>query len=137
MNKKLPSFRDVFVEVGQDTLDKQRDERQFVVSVTPLVTGLMVLGAAGYFLTPYLTIVLLVLALIALWGRWVLLRQVTGDIRDMKMAQAAFEQGKQPEECLEFIRLRSSQMLQDNKMLSTYGKEQVLVLQQWAMDRSE
>lgn len=140
MNKQeptqTPSFREVFREVGQETLDKNRVNTQVIVSVAPLVTGLMILGTIGYYLTPYITLIALLLALIALWGRWVLQKQALGDLRDMKLAQKSYSQGQQPEECVNFIRLRSTQMFQDNKMLSSCGKAQVESYQRWAVERT-
>lgn len=130
--RPTPTFKETFIAVGQDTLDKQREDRQLILSAAPLVTGLMVLGAIGYFLSPILTLIALILALIALWGKVVLTRQVSADINDMHIAQAAYKAGKQPVECLAFIQARSAQMLADNKVLSAYAKAHILELQQWA-----
>ena len=74
-----PGFKDTFIAVGQQTLSKRRTD--YVYSVGVLVTGLMVLAGLLYFLTPIASIVALVCAIIVMWGRWIILRQVTQDFR--------------------------------------------------------
>lgn len=58
------------MKVGQRTLDKDRQEEGvYIVSVAPLVSGLMVLAALLYTVTQgWGTLVALVCALVALWG---------------------------------------------------------------------
>ena len=77
-----PGFKDTFIAVGQQTLSKRRTD--YVYSVGVLVTGLMVLAGLLYFLTPIASIVALVCAIIVMWGRWIILRQVTKDLADMR-----------------------------------------------------
>ena len=72
-----PGFKDTFIAVGQQTLSKRRTD--YVYSVGVLVTGLMVLAGLLYFLTPVASIVALVCAIIVMWGRWIILRQVLND----------------------------------------------------------
>lgn len=134
-HRQKPTFKETFVAVGQDTLDKKREDRQYILSTAPLVTGLMVIAAAGYFLSPIITLIALILALITLWGKMTLTRQVLKDITDMQAAQQAYTAGQQPAECLDFIQLRSEQMLKDIKVLSPFAKQQILELQQWAKQR--
>lgn len=44
-----PTFKETFIQVGQRTLDKDRqNEGVFIVSVAPIVTGLMVVAALLY-----------------------------------------------------------------------------------------
>lgn len=135
MSSTRPSFREVFVTVGQEELDKARPDRQVIVSVAPLLTGLLVVAAVLYYMSPYATLVTLCVALVVLWERWVLTRQATRDLEDMRRAKAAYERGQQPEECAEFIRLRSAQMLTDNKMLSATAQAEIQALQDWAQGR--
>lgn len=127
-----PSFKDTFIQVGQEHLDKNRHDKDLIVSVAPIITGLMVVAGVLYFLTPIASIVALILAVIALWGRWVLTRQLAGDLRDMYAARQAHADGRQPEECAAFVLARATQILQDNKMLTPAAKQEVSALKDWA-----
>lgn len=96
------------MKVGQRTLDKDRQEEGvYIVSVAPIVSGLMVLAALLYTVTQGLwgTLVALVCALVALWGRWVLQRQATKDFTEMRASQREYKLTGQPE-YPEFVRLR-------------------------------
>ena len=70
------SFMETLREVGGKELDLRRHESDLVVSVAGVVTGLMIAAIAVYKWFPVVSVVFLVCALIALWGRWVIRRQV-------------------------------------------------------------
>lgn len=121
------------MEVGQRTLDKGRQEEGvYIVSVAPIVTGLMVLAALLYTVTQgWGTLVALVCALVALWGRWVLQRQAAKDFAEMRASQREYKLTGQPE-YPEFVRLRAQQMLRDNKALTRTARQEVQDLLAWA-----
>ncbi|OAX53058.1 hypothetical protein A5N15_12165 [Rothia kristinae] len=78
------------------------------------VTVLMVLAAVAYTWLPWLSVTLLVCAVVLLWGRWMILRQVTRDLAQMSSARESFAATGNPEYS-EFVRLRAEQMLRDNR----------------------
>lgn len=121
------------MKVGQRTLDKDRQEEGiYIVSVAPIVSGLMVLAALLYTVTQgWGTLVALVCALVALWGRWVLLQQATKDFTEMHASQREYKLTGQPE-YPEFVRLRAQQMLRDNKALTRAARQEVQGLLAWA-----
>lgn len=124
-----PSFKETFIAVGQRTLDKNRQEEGiYIVSVSAIVTGLMVVAALLYVLTKgWGTLVALVCALIVLWGRWMLQRQASKDFADMYTSVRGYKAtGK--DEYLEFIKLRGEQMLRDNKALNKQAKNEIAAL---------
>lgn len=134
MSQKL-SFKETFIKVGQQTLDKGRqDEGVYIVSVAPIVTGLMVVAALLYVWTHgWGTLVALVCALIALWGRWVLQRQASKDFHDMYVSKEGYQKTGKPE-YLEFIRLRGEQMLRDNKALTRVAQADIRALVAYAKE---
>lgn len=121
------------MKFGQRTLDKDRQEEGiYIVSVAPIVSGLMVLAALLYTVTQgWGTLVALVCALVALWGRWVLLQQATKDFTEMHASQREYKLTGQPE-YPEFVRLRAQQMLRDNKALTRAARQEVQGLLAWA-----
>lgn len=125
------SFMETLREVGGKELDPRRHESDLVVSVAGVVTGLMIAAIAVYKWFPVVSVVFLVCALIALWGRWVIRRQVLRDVADLATAKEGFAATGQ-EEYREFVRLRSQQMLTDNKTLTAYGRSVVQDYAQWA-----
>ncbi len=131
-----PTFKETFIQVGQRTLDKDRqNEGVFIVSVAHIVTGLMVVAALLYVWTHgWGTLVALVCALIVMWGRWVLQRQAAKDFHDLYTSKEGFEKTGKPE-YLEFIRLRSEQMLRDNKALTSAAKAEVRSLLAYAREK--
>ncbi|MDO4916112.1 MAG: hypothetical protein Q3974_00645 [Rothia sp. (in: high G+C Gram-positive bacteria)] len=132
-----PSFKETFIQVGQRTLDKNRqDEGIYIVSVAPIVTALMVIAALLYVWTRgWGTLVALVCAIIVMWGRWVLQRQAAKDFADLYMSKEGFEKTGKPE-YLEFIQLRCEQMLRDNKALTAKAKSEVQALLVYARRQS-
>lgn len=121
------------MKVGQRTFDRDRQEEGiYIVSVAPIVSGLMVLAALLYTVTQgWGTLVALVCALVALWGRWVLLQQATKDFTEMHASQREYKLTGQPE-YPEFVRLRAQQMLRDNKALTRAARQEVQGLLAWA-----
>lgn len=126
-----PSFRETFVAVGRETLDKSRYDASPVVSVAVAVTGLMVAAAVAYTWLPWLSVTLLVCAVVLLWGRWMILRQVTRDLAQMSSARESFAATGNPEYS-EFVRLRAEQMLRDNRALTAAGRRAVRDHLGWA-----
>ena len=129
--EERPSFRETFVAVGQQTLDKSRYDSAPVVSVAVAVTVLMVLAAVAYTWLPWLSVTLLVCAVVLLWGRWMILRQVTRDLAQMESARESYVATGNPE-YPEFVRLRAEQMLRDNRALTTAGRRAVRDHLGWA-----
>lgn len=129
------SFKDTFIDVGQRELDKQKFDKQLVSSVGGIVTGLMALAGICYWFSPVTAIIPLVLAIVAMAGRQLLLSQVRRDFADLTRAAEAMAAGQQPEECAEFIRLRTAQMLADNKMLSPMAKAELARFAELAVNR--
>lgn len=127
------SFKETFVEVGQRTLDKNRQtEGVYIISVAPIVTGLMVIAILLYVITHgWGTLIALICALVVLWSRWVLQRQATKDFSEMYVSQEGYKKTKKPE-YVEFIRLRAEQMLRDNKALTKTARSKVENLLAWA-----
>lgn len=121
------------MKVGQRTLDKDRQEEGvYIVSVAPIVSGLMVLATLLYTVTQgWGTLVALVCALVVLWGRWVPQRQATKDFTEMRASQREYKLTGQPE-YPEFVRLRAQQMLRDNKALTRAARHEVQGLLAWA-----
>lgn len=124
--------------MGQQTLDKGRqDEGVYIVSVAPIVTGLMVVATLLYVWTHgWGTLVALVCALIALWGRWILQRQASKDFHDMYVSKEGYQKTGKPE-YLEFIRLRGEQMLHDNKALTRTAQAEIRALVAYAREQED
>lgn len=126
-----PGFKDTFVAVGRQELDKGRDQRSLVFSVAVPVTVLMAVAAIAYTWYPVVSVVALVCALILLWGKWMIGRQAAKDFAQMATAQEGFRATKDPQYA-EFVRLRGEQMLRDNKALTKYARAEIAELLAWA-----
>ncbi|AHI21628.1 hypothetical protein [Corynebacterium vitaeruminis] len=124
-----PSFKDSFVAVGRETISKERND--YVYSVGVAVTALMVLAGAVYFWTPIASIVVLICAIILMWGRHMILRQVMTDMNQMRASKNLYPKDKNPE-YLQFIELRAQQMLRDNRALTPLAKQEISQLLDWA-----
>lgn len=97
-----------------------------------LVTALFIIGGIVYYPTQgYGTVIALVIALMVLVGQKLLLSQIKKNFADMYFAKKQFEESNN-KEYLEFIIARSSQILQDNKVLSQKAKKELKQLQQYA-----
>lgn len=123
------NFKETFINVGQQTLSKQRND--YVHSVGVLVTGLMVLAGLLYLWKPAAAIIPLVCAIIAMWGRWMITRQVVQDLADMRASKAGYASTGN-RDYVDFIRLRGEQMLRDNKALTPLAKNEINELLDWA-----
>lgn len=126
------TFKSTFIEVGQRELDKNRQD--YVYSVGVLVTGLMALAGVLYLVSDVAAIVALVCALVALWGRYVIKRQVMRDFAEMHSARETVERRHvaNADQYREFVRLRGEQMLRDNKALTPLAKSEINDLLAWA-----
>lgn len=128
-----PSFKETFIQVSRRSLDKKRQQEGiYIISVAPLLTGLMVLAALLYVWTKgWGTLVVLSCVLILLWGRWLLQRQASKDFADMYTSRDGYLKTKDPQ-YLNFIDLRAQQMLRDNKALTASARAEIEGLKQWA-----
>ncbi|URL02445.1 hypothetical protein L4F92_03095 [Avibacterium sp. 21-595] len=108
------------------------ENESYLKNSSKLITALFIIGGITYYPTKgYGTVIALVIALMILVGQKLLLSQINKDFADMYFAKEQFEKlGNKT--YLEFIVARSSQILQDNKVLSEKGKRELQALQQYA-----
>ncbi|MFX3615908.1 MAG: hypothetical protein ACE3JK_00050 [Sporolactobacillus sp.] len=107
----------------------------YVFSSAKWVTLLMVIGILLYPLTSgWGTLVSLCLALGLLIGRYLIAKQAAGDFRDMHHAKKAYSQSRN-KDYLRFIKARSEQMLNDNKVLTKTAKREINELLTYAEGR--
>ncbi|RYL93839.1 hypothetical protein EWI07_06635 [Sporolactobacillus sp. THM7-4] len=105
--------------------NRQDRDEGYIISSSKWVTGLMVVGIFLYNLTGgWGTVVALSLAVALLIGRYLLVRQATGDFRDMHHAKKCYGQTKN-KDYLRFIKARGEQMLNDNKVLTQSAKAEI------------
>lgn len=115
-------------------LRKNRQEG-YIYSVSVWVTLLMVIGILLYMPTGgWGSLVALSLALALLIGRFMLVRQASGDFKDMHQAKEGFKKTRK-KDYLRFIKARGEQMLNDNKMLTKPAKEEIKQLLVYANER--
>ncbi|MFT3875609.1 MAG: hypothetical protein QM708_04145 [Propioniciclava sp.] len=101
-----------------------------------VVTGLMVLAIVLYPLTQGIgSIVAVSVAIVAMAGRRMLENQVRRDFSDLEEAKTQYQRTRNAE-YLEFIRLRVTQMLNDNKMLRPETKQALIDYVEWAEKRA-
>lgn len=132
----MTTFKETFIEVGRRSLAPENKQRQdYVYSVGIPVTALMVLAGALYYWTPMASIVVLSCAIILMWGRWVILRQVTTDLSQMRASKQMFKKERN-KDYLQFIQLRGEQMLRDNKALTPLAKQEISELIEWASQQN-
>ena len=100
------------------------------------VMGLSILAAILYPLTKgYGSIVALVLAIFLLLGRHLIERQVARVGSDLQEARRQYERTRKPD-YLEFIELRASGLLEDNKMLTSATRTWLTEQVEWAQERA-
>ncbi|MFZ7172107.1 hypothetical protein [Avibacterium volantium] len=111
------------------------ENESYLKNSSKLITALFIIGGIAYYPTKgYGTVIALVIALMILVGQKLLLSQINKDFADMYFAKEQFEKlGNKT--YLEFIVARSSQILQDNKVLSEKGKQELLKLNQYAVEQ--
>ena len=98
---------------------------------------LSVVAAILYPLTKgYGSIVALTLAIFLLLGRHMIERQVAGVASDLQEARRQYERTRKPD-YLEFIELRASGLLEDNKMLTSATRTWLAEQVEWARDQAE
>ncbi len=106
-------------------------------SMAKPVTGLMVLACVLYPLTKGIgSIVVLVLAVFVMGGRFMIERQVRGDFSDLEEARTQYGETRNPE-YLDFMLLRSQGMLEDNKTLTPASRTALAGYVEWAEARKE
>ncbi|MFZ7256586.1 hypothetical protein [Avibacterium avium] len=111
------------------------ENESYLKNSSKLITALFIIGGIVYYPTKgYGTVIALVIALMILVGQKLLLAQINKDFADMYFAKEQFKKlGNKT--YLEFIVARSSQILQDNKVLSEKGKQELLKLNQYAVEQ--
>ena len=98
--------------------------------------GLSVLAGILYPLTRgYGSVVALALAAFLLLGRHMIERQVVGVVSDLQEARRQYGRTRNPE-YLQFIDLRASSLLRDNKMLTAPAKAWLAEQIEWAREKT-
>lgn len=107
----------------------------YIKNSSRLVTGLFVVAGVSYYFSKdyggYVAIIALVIALMVMFGQKLMISQIRKDLADMHHAKAMFEQ-TQNADYLQFIALRSQQILTDNKVLTERAKAEIQQLQAFA-----
>lgn len=103
-------------------------EQQYIKNSSMLVTVLFIIAGVLYYPTNgYGSIIALALAVMVLVGQKMLISQTRTFFAEMYAAKAQFKQ-TQNKDYLEYIRLRGTQMLKDNKVLSDKAKQEIQAL---------
>lgn len=109
-------------------LIKAPPEQQYIKNSSMLVTVLFIVAGILYYPTDgYGSVIALALAVIVMFGQKMLISQTKKYFIEMYVAKQQFEQ-TQNKDYLEFIKLRGSQMLNDNKVLSDKAKADIRAL---------
>lgn len=109
-------------------LIKAPPEQQYIKNSSMLVTVLFIIAGILYYPTDgYGSVIALALAVIVMFGQKMLISQTKKYFIEMYAAKQQFEQ-TQNKDYLEFIKLRGSQMLNDNKVLSDKAKADIRAL---------
>ena len=107
---------------------KAPPEQQYIKNSSMLVTALFIIAGILYYPTDgYGSVIALALAVIVMFGQKMLISQTQKYFIEMYAAKQQFEQ-TQNKDYLEFIKLRGSQMLNDNKVLSDKAKADIQAL---------
>ncbi|MGQ8821368.1 hypothetical protein [Bibersteinia trehalosi] len=107
---------------------KAPPEQRYIKNSSMLVTGLFIIAGVLYYPTQgYGAVIALALALFVLLGQKLLIAQTKRYFAEMYAAKQQFEQSGNPD-YLEFIRLRGTQMLSDNKVLADSAKTEIQTL---------
>lgn len=107
---------------------KAPPEQRYIKNSSMLVTGLFIIAGVLYYPTQgYGAVIALALALFVLLGQKLLIAQTKRYFAEMYAAKQQFEQSGNPD-YLEFIRLRGTQMLLDNKVLADSAKTEIQTL---------
>ncbi len=103
-------------------------EQQYIKNSSMLVTGLFIIAGVLYYPTNgYGSVIALALAIFVLMGQKLLISQTKKYFAEMYAAKQQFAE-TQNQDYLEFIRLRGTQMLADNKVLSDNAKQEIQIL---------
>lgn len=103
-------------------------EQQYIKNSSMLVTGLFIIAGVLYYPTNgYGSVIALALAIFVLMGQKLLISQTKKYFAEMYAAKQQFVETQNPD-YLEFIRLRGTQMLSDNKVLSDKAKQDIHTL---------
>lgn len=100
-------------------------EQPYIKNSSILVTALFIIAGILYYPTDgYGSVIALALAIIVMFGQKILISQTRQYFAEMYAAKQQYERNKN-KDYLEFIRLRGSQMLSDNKVLSEQAKHEI------------
>ena len=104
---------------------KSPPEQGYIKNSSMLVTALFIIAGVLYYPTDgYGSIIALGLAIFVLMGQKLLISQAKRYFSEMYAAKQQFEQSENTD-YLEFIRLRGTQMLADNKVLYEREKSEI------------
>lgn len=105
-----------------------------------LVTGLFFIAGLSYWISKeyggYIAILALICAFIVMVVQKIMINQFHKDLADMHHAKSMYEKTKNPD-YLQFISLRSAQILKENKVLTEQAKKEINQLQQFALQKTE
>ncbi|SUT95258.1 hypothetical protein [Actinobacillus lignieresii] len=112
-------------------------EQQYIKNSSMLVTALFIIAGILYYPTDgYGSVIALALAIIVMFGQKMLISQTRKYFAEMYAAKQQYEQ-TQNKDYLEFIRLRGTQMLNDNKVFSEQAKNEINVLLKFVSDSTK
>lgn len=112
----------------------------YIKNSSRLVTGLFFLAGVSYAISKeyggYFAILALVGALVVMFIQKLMISQFHKDLAEMQHAKLMFEQ-TQNGDYLQFILLRSAQILKDNKVLTEKAKHEINQLQNFVQQNSK
>lgn len=112
-------------------------EQQYIKNSSILVTALFIIAGVLYYPTDgYGSVIALALAIIVMFGQKMLISQTRKYFAEMYAAKQQYER-TQNKDYLEFIRLRGTQMLNDNKVLSEQAKNEINALLKFVSDSTK
>ncbi|SUT87818.1 Uncharacterised protein [Actinobacillus ureae] len=112
-------------------------EQQYIKNSSMLVTALFIIAGVLYYPTDgYGSVIALVLEIIVMFGQKMLISQTRKYFAEMYAAKQQYEQSKN-KDYLEFIRLRGTQILNDNKVLSEQAKHEIDTLLNFVKQNSQ
>ncbi|WGE31712.1 hypothetical protein NYR60_07575 [Actinobacillus genomosp. 2] len=112
-------------------------EQPYIKNSSMLVTALFIIAGVLYYPTDgYGSVIALALAIIVMFGQKMLISQTRKYFTEMYAAKQQYEQ-TQNKDYLEFIRLRGTQMLNDNKVLSEQAKNEINALLKFVSDSTK
>ncbi|WP_150538562.1 hypothetical protein [Actinobacillus vicugnae] len=112
-------------------------EQPYIKNSSMLITALFIIAGVLYYPTHgYGSVIALAAAVIVMFGQKMLISQTRKYFAEMYAAKQQFELSNNLD-YLEFIRLRATQMLNDNKVLSDQAKQEIEVLLQFVQQHTD